>query len=267
MSLENEINRLKRAKTDIRASLKTKIGLDIPEETTLDKYGECINNVENTCTHINGDFYNVRTNNGTDYKYLFYYYSGTNLDVSNWDTSQVTNMGNMFNYCTKLTTLDVSNWDTSQVTDMNNMFHYCEKLTALDVSNFNTSKVTNMENMFHTCYKLTTLDVSNWDTSQVTDMNNMFCFCKLTTLDLSNFDTSKVTNMNSMFGYCKELTNLDLSSFNTSNVTSYSRMLYNVPTTCTIYINPNTFIKKSTGQTFTPADLGWSGTEFTPKYN
>ena len=62
MSLENEINRLKRAKTDIRASLKTKIGLDIPEETTLDKYAECINNVESTCTHINGDFYNLRTN-------------------------------------------------------------------------------------------------------------------------------------------------------------------------------------------------------------
>jgi surface protein len=73
--------------------------------------------------------------------------------------------------------------------------------------------------------------------------------------------------MNYMFYGCQNLTTLDLSSFNTSNVTSYSSMLSSVSAACTIYINPNTFIKKSTGQTFTPADLGWSGTEFTPKYN
>ena len=43
--------------------------------------------------------------------------------------------------------------------------------------------------------------------------------------------------------------------------------LNNIPSTCTIYINPDLFINKKTGKTFTPADLGWTGTAFTPKYN
>ena len=200
MSLENEINRLKRAKTDIRASLKTKIGLDIPEETKLDKYGECINNVESTCPHINGDFYSLRTNNGTDYYYLFYSYRGNDLDfLSKWDTSKVTNMNYMFGFCNNLTSLDLSNWDTSQVTSMSYMFYNCN-LTSLDLSNFNTSNVTDISSMFSSCRNLTSLDLSGWDTSQVTNMSSMFQYCeKLVTLDLSSWNTKKVTNMNSMF--------------------------------------------------------------------
>ena len=34
--------------------------------------------------------------------------------------------------------------NTSQVTDMREMFYCCESLTALDLSNFDTAKVTNM---------------------------------------------------------------------------------------------------------------------------
>ena len=90
-----------------------------------------------------------------------------------WDTSNVTNMSNMFEKCSKLTSLDVSNFDTSNVTTMSRMFHTCTSLTSLDVSNFDTSKVTNMTAMFFTCNSLTSLDVSNFDTSNVTDMNSM----------------------------------------------------------------------------------------------
>lgn len=218
MSLENEINRLKRAKSNIRASLKTKIGLDIPEETTLDKYAECINNVESTCPHINGDFYSLRTNNGTNYSYLFENYNGTNLDyISNWDTSKVTSMERMFCNC-NFTSLDLSNWDTSQVTTMSSMFQNCSSLISIDLSHLDTSKVTDMRNMFGSC-KFTSLDLSGWNTSNVTDMNNMFQYCeKLVTLDLSGWDTSKVISMNYMFysNYGMALTHifgeLDLSN-------------------------------------------------------
>ena len=142
--------------------------------------------------------------------------------------SGVTNMVQMFNYCSNLTTLDVSNFDTSNVTDMNYMFNGCSNLTTLDLSNFNTSKVTNMGEMFGYCYNLTTLDVSNFDTSKVTDMSYMFSNSgKITTLDLSNFNTINVTNMGSMFFDCNNLTTLDLSNFNTINVTNMYRMFDN----------------------------------------
>ena len=117
----------------------------------------------------------------------------------------------MFNDCSSLTALDVSNFDTSQVTGMNYMFNDCSSLTALDLSNFDTSQVTSMSGMFNDCSSLTALDVSNFDTSQVTGMNYMFndCFC-LTALDVSNFDTSQVTNMGSMFNLCSKLSSLYL---------------------------------------------------------
>ena len=44
--------------------------------------------------------------------------------------------------------IDLSNFDTSQVTNMNSMFERMTNLTTLNVSNFNTSKVTDMIYMF-----------------------------------------------------------------------------------------------------------------------
>ena len=99
------------------------------------------------------------------------------LNVSNLDTSQVTNMSDMFTWCSKLTTLDLSNFDTSKVTYMGSMFYNCRGLTTLDLSNWNTSKVTNMNYMFSGCTSLTSLDVSNWNTSKVTRMDAMFSDC------------------------------------------------------------------------------------------
>ena len=166
----------------------------------------------------------------------------TTLDVSDWDTSKVTNMQSMFSSCSSLTTLDVSDWDTSKVTNMQSMFSSCSKLTTLDVSDWDTSSVTNMNYMFDGCSSLTTLDVSKWDTSKVTNMqstldvskwntssvtnmNYMFRDCSsLTTLDVSKWDTSKVTNMQSMFEGCSSLTTLDVSKWNTSSVTSMASM-------------------------------------------
>ncbi len=75
------------------------------------------------------------------------------------DTSNVTNMSDMFAYCKSITSLDLSNFDTSKVTDMSDMFAYCTSITSLDLSNFDTSKVTDMRYMFYQCYKLTTVYV------------------------------------------------------------------------------------------------------------
>ena len=152
----------------------------------------------------------------------------TTLDVSGWNTSQVTNMRSMFNGCSKLITLDVSGWDTSRVTNMYSMFQDCSSLTTLDVSKWNTSLVTNMGSIFGGCRSLTTLDVSGWGTSQVTNMGWMFKNCaSLKTLDVSNWSTGKVTSMDSMFSRCNSLTTLDVSNWNTSKVTGMNNMFYN----------------------------------------
>ncbi|WP_160141157.1 InlB B-repeat-containing protein [Listeria monocytogenes] len=82
----------------------------------------------------------------------------------------------LFLYCTALTSLDLSNFDTNQVTNMNGMFYGTSSLTSLDLSNFDTSQVTNMNNMFSNTSSLTSLDLSNFDTSRVTTMIAMFAY-------------------------------------------------------------------------------------------
>ena len=135
------------------------------------------------------------------------------------DTSQVTDMGMMFNSCSNLTSLNLSNFDTSQVTDMSMMFNFCSNLTSLNLSNFDTSQVTDMSMMFNSCSNLTSLNLSNFDTSKVINMSYMFQYCSnLKSITLTRFNTLNTTHMTSMFQNCSSLEELDLSSFNMENV-------------------------------------------------
>ena len=171
---------------------------------------------------------------------MFYLRYGTqkiknilDLDLSNFDTSKVTNMECMFYYRSSLTTLNLSNFDTSQVTNMIGMFTGMSNLTTLNLSNFNTSKVKSMRGMFSGMSNLTTLNLSNFDTSKVTDMTFMFTnMSNLTTLDLSNFDTSNVTDMFNIFSTDKtETDKLETiyvnNDFNTARLTSFTEMFRN----------------------------------------
>ena len=152
------------------------------------------------------------------------------LDLSNFDTSNVTNMEAMFSDMRNLTSLNLSNFDTSKATDMYGMFSGTTKLTSLDLSNFDTSNVTNMSNMFYYMYSLTSLNISNFDTSNVTDMSRMFSdIPNLISLNVSNFDTSKVTDMNNMFSSVSSLTSLNVSNFDTSKVTDMNNMFSDIP--------------------------------------
>lgn len=134
------------------------------------------------------------------------------------DTSNVTNMSEMFYQCESLEELDIGGFKTNNVVYMNHMFYMCKSLKSLDVTHFNTSKVVTMEAMFLGLKSATSLKVSSssFDTSNVTDMTYMFDQCEsLESLDLSNFNTSRVSYMNDMFMGCKKLKTLDLSKFNT----------------------------------------------------
>ena len=153
-------------------------------------------------------------------------------DLSGWNTSNVTSMYGMFNNCNSLQSVgDLSGWDTSNVTNISNMFSSCEALQSVgDLSGWNTSNVTSMYGMFNGCKSLQSVgDLSGWDTSNVTTIRSMFNGCKAlqSVGDLSGWDTSKVTEMNYLFAVCKLLTQLDLSGWDTSNVTSISNMFNN----------------------------------------
>ena len=71
---------------------------------------------------------------------------------------------NGFKNCERI---DLSNVDTSSVTNMHCMFRFNSSLKFIDVSSFNTSNVTDMSYMFSGCTSLTSLDLSSFDTSNL----------------------------------------------------------------------------------------------------
>ena len=111
----------------------------------------------------------------------------------------------MFNNCTGLTSLDLSRFDTSNVTDMNSMFHKCTGLTSLDLRGFDTNNVTNMQFMFAGCSSLTTIYVSNkWLNESVTSSYNMFDDC---------------TNLKGSISYDSSKTDVNYANYNTGYFT------------------------------------------------
>lgn len=163
------------------------------------------------------------TGNVTSMESMFDTTYAVRINVSGFNTSKVTTMKNMFNNSQYIRSLDLSSFDTSNVTNMYWMLRSLN-LETIDVSNFNTSKVQDMSGMFNSCHEVTKLDLTNFDTSSCTDMDGMFINCKKLTELICPFDTSKVTDMYSMFSMLSNLTSLDLSSFDTSKVKSMGYM-------------------------------------------
>jgi surface protein len=60
-------------------------------------------------------------------------------------------MSQIFYGCSLLASLDLSGFDTSNVTNMGSMFYNCSSLSSLNLSNFEISNVTNTTQMFSSC--------------------------------------------------------------------------------------------------------------------
>ena len=185
-------------------------GVQLTDKTSTDSV------TSKVCTYINDKPVISMSN-------MFYRSQATIIDLSNINTSEVTNMNGMFGSCTALTTLDVSNFDTRKVTSMSDMFANIN-VSKLDLSNFDTSNVTDMSDMFNNS-NIPTLDLSSFNTNHITRMSYMFNNTSVTNLDLSSFNTSNVTDMRYMF-QSSTPEKIDLSSFDTSNVKSMYSMFY-----------------------------------------
>ena len=185
-------------------------------------------------------------------------YSENNVTLSWKNILESTSQ--MFNSCPDIIEIDLSNFDTSNLKETFNMFVGCNSLRYINFSNFKTSKVTTMSNMFVNCDSLTSIDLSNFDTSNVENMESMFFGCSsLISLNLSSFITSKVTNMDQMFRGCSNLTSLDLSNFNATKVTKMKLMFFNCYSLRYLFLsNLNTSKAESKESIFT----GCSSLEF-----
>ena len=173
--------------------------------------------------------------------YLFRNYTGTFIDdlITYNDTSKVTKMSNMFEYCRKLSSIPLLN--TSNVTDMYYMFYNCNSLTSIPL--LDTSKVTNIYGIFSGCSQLTT--VPALDVSHSTNMNSMFLNC-------SSLKSILMTGMKVSF---------DISSstqFEESDLVTILNNLATVTSTQTLTMGATNLAKLTDEEKAIATNKGWT---------
>jgi len=148
--------------------------------------------------------------------------------LKDWNTGKVESFAHLFRGRKRLDEThkpeeDISNWDTSRVTDMTGVFMMCEKFNA-DISKWDVSKVTTMEDMFHGAHDFNR-SIGKWDVSKVKNFNGMFRHAHDFHQELDTWDTSSAENMAFMFYDCHDF-DAHLGSWDVSKVTDMNSMFY-----------------------------------------
>ena len=156
----------------------------------------------------------------------FAFFGCENLDITATDSpdlSLVTDMSVSFNACTDLTNSNgsISNWDVSNVTNMGTMFAVCYGFNV-DVSSWDVSNVTDMSYMFNSTPF--NQNIGGWTVSHVVNMEGIFSQSPFDQ-DISSWDVSSVTNMTAMFDSTPF--NQNISSWVVSNVSVMDAMFIN----------------------------------------
>lgn len=152
-----------------------------------------------------------------------------------FDVSRVTTgMSGMFWNCYSLSSMDVSNWNTSSVPTMQNMFNNCgDGSLALDLRGWTFKSGVNVQDMFTHC-NMASVNLSGADLSNLQDSlgRNHYMFspssgvktdgAKIGRLDLSNAEFGNIS-MNDMFKVTT-IGTLDLTDAKTENISAIHRM-------------------------------------------
>ena len=135
--------------------------------------------------------------------------------LNSWEVTQsITNISKMFSYSNLRNVTDLSNWNTTNVTNMSQIFEGSQ--FNGDISTWNTGNVTNMFRVFGYNPQFNQ-DISVWNVSNVTNMHIMFQFASSFNQDISSWDVSSVTDMRAMFIAAGEF-NQDLSGWCVTNI-------------------------------------------------
>ena len=118
---------------------------------------------------------NLQRTHTTAYKSIFIPTDGQIVNTVKlvWDNKLIS-LNKIFYGLLHLLEADLSNLDTSLVTNMEGMFYNCQSLTSVNLANLNTTLIENMGFAFYNCLYLAEVDLSSFDTSKVTKMDNMF---------------------------------------------------------------------------------------------
>ena len=153
--------------------------------------------------------------NASTCSFMFVDINVPEIDLTEFDTTNVVNMDYMFLKADLGDRLKINSSTNTQINDADQ-----------NILTFNTESVISMSGMFKDC-KVKHLDLSSLRTHNVTDFSDMFCSCNdLIDLNVDGFDTSKAKDFHGMFQGCIKLTQLNVKHFNADNVLHMSCLFY-----------------------------------------
>ena len=184
--------------------------------------------------------------------------NGNNIDLSSWDVSNVTTIGEFYTAYSetmnvdlsgwvinanitfgrlvdRCNILDVTDWDVSGLTNFYNIFNESQNLQAIaGLNTWNVSNGVNFTRIFRRLYDLKSLgDLSSWSFAPNSNLTEMFFASIRDSMDqttrnsILNLDVSNATNMQSMFSYSNITSWLNLSNWDVSGASNFNGFLSN----------------------------------------
>ena len=164
------------------------------------------------CSTINEKPVNIANN-------LFFNSKAKNINISDWDTSNLEDISYMFVFIQNVEELNLSNWDLTNVTNMSHFVNGTNSLKKVDFSNVNLEKVKDLSDAFSNNTSLEEFKIDNCDISKVEIMDRMFSNNpSLKKIDMSSFDTDSLISMDLIFNDDTSLETINLDGFDLSKL-------------------------------------------------
>ena len=149
-------------------------------------YGDDTNGIR--CSYVHAplpDEINLNGVNQSTIKTVYYLNKTENIIKLLW-YKPINRTTCMFLNCRDIAEIDLSNFDSSQVTNLHAMFFDCSSLTNVDLSNFNSPKAKDITRLFKGCSSLTSVNLSSFSAADLTDVYGIFEGCS--SLEYANLE-------------------------------------------------------------------------------
>lgn len=230
MSVQTQIDRLTKAKSDLKVSITNK-GVAVSDDALISDYPALVDSIQTggkinvsdgwsfAYSSINQDMIDRLDFTGVDDFYYKFYNANFSSNVTFTGLS-----ARKMTYCFAAASGNILELKNFNYTGSSNEtpFNYC-KIKNLVLTN---AKLSSCKSFFslNNYNNVETITLNGVDTSNVIDFSNCFLFFYGTCGDYNSLNTSSAVNFTSMFYNCVLDETIDLSSWNTSKVTNMSYM-------------------------------------------
>ena len=200
-----------------------------------------------------------------DCSYAFYYLDFSELDLSLFNASLVTNMSYMFEGVKSENVILGDNFDTSNVTNMYGMFSWSQFNSYDFINNLDYSNVENLYDFFYCASAETDIELKNINFEKVSNMSYMFAESKFNNIKFTNVEAPNLSNVYMLFKrvnaetivlensfnqtslrkiidfvyYSDNLKTFDFGSFNTNGVTDITQFFMGCPNLTNVNLGTN----------------------------